>query len=170
MKMSFEGLMQINEGMREYRQMMEGLKKAVPEKARVFDEALDKFVKLLKREYRIVWAIRWYRVNELERMQGSKRTESIDKLLKKYALQIAKKRGEAIDTIIYESSMLLGAIENLKHYMAYVDQDSGNYIPEIAKIVFDYQSPAEIIDEMAYFEREWQETRKREVPYASAAK
>lgn len=167
-----------------YKQMMQGIiqawSKLDSDIARGISEDADMYRKLYRRKDRIVWALRWLRlewlINLRDQLSQSNPDEdgSVDQLKKwseramnKFISELStggEDQGYILEELRYFSSSRFA--NKISHFMSYVDENSDNYIEKMDKYVFDRQVPRKIMFDLSRIEDEWKENREREIPHA----
>lgn len=154
----------------QYHDMMGGLLKWAdpqmgikPEQAEVIrdiaEESITNARKQLRRKDRIVWYLRWQRFklvgNLLVAYAGLDKVGEVQKLKAQYA----KGLGHDMNELSVETSLFMRSYNSFVHYASLTASH------EVQAIVWDRQSPKELLDQLHAAEQEWISTRDQIVSY-----
>lgn len=113
------------------------------------DESIRRFEGIFKREDRVVWALRWYRVWQAAefRLYEPEHADAWRKVIKGLPNMDA-------EALRFHSEVFMGEIEAFKHFFSLP-------VAKIEKFVFGNQTPAQITEAFRDLEEEWQATRRQ---------
>ena len=117
--------------------------------------------KLLKKNDRIIWMLRFWRIEYLSEMthksgnladanKGKEYADTLAKLYHKYIGELAKKAGVSDEVVASEIKNLKNLTRTLEHYLSLP-------IEGIQSTVFEYQMPSQILRKFEQDEKKWQD-------------
>lgn len=161
------------ENRQQYRQMLQGMVNANIIPQRMADETLNKIRKLLKRQDRITWWLRWFRLlvtfSHYKKMLDNAPRDfdmydeyvALEDRIKENFEKITKVRwdsatGKGYDDLYFWNRYLGLDSANLEHISGMFEQ-----IPQLENMQWNINlNPEQIIDQIRNIEREWQESRR----------
>lgn len=174
-----------------YKQMMapviQAMNKIDPSQAGAISEQVAYYKNALGRSDRIIWALRWLRLSYLQKMRvtiqrdlddgRADHDEEFSKVSNWVWSAHRKCQAELLNSnpaygdangvenqrLEFDSRMFAN---KLHHFMSYVDRQSNNYIKGMEDLVWQWQSPEYLIEQMTQIEEEWKETREQELSHA----
>jgi hypothetical protein len=165
-----------------YKQMMNSVMVAYQQYAPEMVTNINQNISAIQKVYqnrsdRVVWALRWLRVgliaklpertNRLPREELDKVFDWSEKTVNKLSREFATNGVRAEGVVQFAESFARSEFNNaMIHFMAYVDDQSDNYIKSIDDHVFQWQTPEQLRHELTRFESVWKENRDREMDHA----
>jgi hypothetical protein len=138
----------LTESLSKYRPMFTGLY-ADGKVPRSEEMAIQKIERIMQREDRVIWMLRWYRFGLAHELADPDTPEG-RKMLDKAKRDLGEARGWNDSACVNESDRAYNYLDDFEHFW-------GMPIEAIQRYVFDRQTPQEIIDHFEELQDEWQE-------------
>lgn len=118
------------------------------------EQMISKIERVMKREDRIVWMLRWYRASLVYHMVKNPYDLSDDeeRLVKRVLRDLTPKGAAQVYNLTGAANQGGSAVYQLGHFEHLFSLP----VPKINQLVFDRQSPNEIMDELYGYEADWQ--------------
>jgi hypothetical protein len=184
----------LTENVATYKQMMGPVIQAMntihPGNAGAISDQTAYYKNALGRSDRIIWALRWLRLSWLKKIlditedprnigredhdeEYRKTTDWVWTAHRKVMTELLKSNPvygseEGVHGQLSEFDTRTFA-NQLHHFVSYVDRQSANYIKAIDDLVWQWQAPDQLIDQMTRIEQEWKASRDQELPHANDA-
>jgi len=175
-----------------YKQMMgpviQAMSKLDPGKGGAISDQVAYYKNALGRADRIIWALRWLRLSWLKNMLNITEDprnlgrEDHDEEYRKLTDWIWTAHRKATAELLKSNPAYDGNMETLldqlsrfdsrtfanqlHHFMSYTDNQSTNYIKALDDIVWQWQAPDDLINQLLQAEKDWKESRDQELPHA----
>lgn len=146
---------QLDEGAKDrYAQMFQAFEDDVRQEAM---KVLDWAMKKLRREDRVIWYLRLYRINLLQTLLRTGKIEDdkkpkMEKTLEKWVREVAAKSGESVNEVRVSAAEIKTKTRDLEHI--------ASMFPTVQKMdayQWGSQSVTKLVDDMQKLEQEWRE-------------
>jgi hypothetical protein len=171
--MTFDDIMYLTENKKQYQQMMQPILDVYLKLERKVDaERLQDRIKFIRttfvRNDRIIWMLKWVRLDELMKLQKVLNSLGDNPELLKFVNRSYEKTSSNMGhgDVLNNTNQVINAIPvEFPHYMSYTNPNSANYIKALDAVVWDNQSYDNLIYQLSDAETTWQKKQDSQMQH-----